>query len=808
MANKKIDVQALLQDPNFALVYAMTPASVPEEAAAVDAYLRARLPAAPLAAPRAAFNVVGSRVPRGHDIPRVKGTAQFTHDITLDGMLHAAVLYSPHPHARIRSITTEKAEALPGVRAVITYKNVYDYAPRAPLSRRPDRYILQDEVFLAGDEVAAVAADDIQTARNAVRLIQVEYEPLPASFGNPEEAAKDNAPRVFAGGNLAADARTIRVGDVDAGLAQADLRLEQRYEVPTLQHGELEPRDAVAMWDADDQLTVWTASQYAHGIRSSLATVFGVPISKVRVLSTHMGGGFGNKTSGDRVHFLPAVLARATGRPVKIYYRRPEHFTTATHKAANVVYLNAGVKRDGILTALDVRTYSDDGGWGGWTSSAQNAQESQQTLYQYGAARFQLYDVETNRFRTGPMRDINESAGVWALETHMDVLAERLGMDPVEFRLKNVTGERSPLNNLPWTSNGVRESIQRGAEAFGWKAKWHKPGARITGGKAHGVGMGVFASAKGSQSGAMSGVVKVERDGSVSVLTGAQEIGGGQETAMMMIAAEELGARLQDCQAYGTDSAFTSETGVTAASRQTKSGGMGILLAARNAKEQLFKLAMAPRSGNQPPLVPAAKIEELDSAGSFIFLKAEPSKRASFKDVLGTIPNVVIGAATAVTPPGWAQRTFGASFTELEVDLDTAEVTVLDYLAAHDVGKVINQLGIEQQFDGGLLFGFGFILYEELRLDPVFGFPIGNEWENYSMPTSLEVPARTRAIWVEQADKIGPFGAKGIGEPACTAPVASIANAVYNAIGTRFYQLPLDRPRLLEAIQAKGLRPA
>ncbi len=175
---------------------------------------------------------------------------------------------------------------------------------------------------------------------------------------------------------------------------------------------------------------------------------------------------------------------------------------------------------------------------------------------------------------------------------------------------------------------------------------------------------------------------------------------------------------------------------------------------------------------------------------------------------MGTIPNVVIGAATAVTPPGWAQRTFGATFTELEVDLDTGEVTVLDYLAAHDVGKVINRLGIEQQFDGGLMFGFGFSLYEELRLDPVLGFPIGSDWENYAMPTSLEVPLRTRAIFVEQADKIGPFGAKGIGEPACTAPVASIANAIYNAIGVRFFELPLDRARLLKAIEQKGLRPA
>ena len=804
---KKIDVAALLQDPNFMLVYTMTPASVPEEAAAVDEYLRGRLPASPLAEPKAAYAVLGARMVRGHDIPRAKGTAQYTHDIVVDGMLHAAVLSSPHPHAKIRSINTEKAEKLAGVRAVISFKNVFDYAPKLALSRRPERYLLQDEVFYAGDEVAVVAADDLQTARNAARLIEVDYQVLPASFGNPEDAAKEGAPKVFDGGNLAADARTITVGNADAAFAQADVRIDQRFEVPTLQHSTLEPRTAIAAWDADDQLTMWTSSQYAHGARSGTASALGIPISKVRVMSPHMGGGFGDKGGADRYNYLAAALARATGRPVKLYYRRPENFATASHKAANVIYLRAAAKKDGTLTALDVRSFSDDGAWGGWTASAQNSQESMQTLYQYQAARFQLYDVETNRFRTGPMRDINESVGVWALETEMDMLAEQLGIDPVELRLRNVTGERSPLNGLPWTSNGVREAIQRGAEAFNWKAKWHKPATRITGSKAHGVGMGVFASAKGSMGTPMSGVVKIERDGSVSVVTGAQEIGGGQGTAMMMIAAEELGARFQDCQVYGDDTAGTSDTGVTAGSRQTKSGGMGILLAARSAKAQLFPLAMAPRSGNQPPLVAATKVEDLDSSGGYVFLKSDPSKRASFKDIMATIPNVIIGSATAVTPAGWAQRTFGASFTELEVDLDTGDVNVLDYLAAHDVGKIINQLGVEQQFEGGLMFGFGFMLHEELRLDPQLGFPIGNNWENYAMPTALEVPQRTRAVYVESVDKIGPFGAKGIGEPACTAPVASIANAVYNAIGVRFFQLPLDRGRLLEAIQAKGLRP-
>ncbi|HZP94953.1 MAG TPA: xanthine dehydrogenase family protein molybdopterin-binding subunit [Candidatus Limnocylindria bacterium] len=801
---KDTDILSLLKDEDFMFTWVEYPSLVKEQADAILERLEGTYPTTSNSA-KPAYSIVGSRQLRHMDLPRLKGTAIYTHDVAPEGTLYAAILYSAaHAHAKITAIDTSQAEKLAGVRAVVTYKNIYSFgAEKHAIYTKPDRFILQDEVFYPGDEVAGVAADTQDIANAAIKLINVTYAPLPAFFGNPEDGAKPGAPQASPDGNLPAPVRTIKIGDVDAAFKASDVITEGRYETPTLQHAPLETKSIVVLWD-DDQMNLWVSSQHAHGARSKMAAYLSVPIAKVQAICNYMGGGFGDKSSNsvDRFAYIAAVLSKMTGKPVKLHYSRREEFSSSVHKAANVMYLKTGVKRDGTLLGFQVTTYSDQGAWNGASGSAQSSQEGQQTLYQYQAARFDQYNTFTNRYRTGPMRDVNESSGSWSMAVHMDRVAEQLGMDPVDFHLKNVTRDKSPFDGNPWTSNGIRECITRGAAEFNWKARWHKPAGRIVGRKANGVGMGIFASQKGSQSAPMSGIVKIERDGSVSVITGAQEIGGGQSTTMMMIAAEELGADLERCQVYGGDSALTSETGVTAGSRQTKSGGTGILMAARDAKRQLFTLAITPSGGKT--ILPATSIDQLDSSGGFVFLKSDPTKRASFATIMASIPNVIIASATVIPPRNVAQRSFGASFTELEIDLDTAEVTVLDYLAAHDVGKVINRLGIEQQFDGGLLMGMGFALSEALKVDPQFGFSVNSTYENYAMATSLDVPLKTRPLWIETIDSIGPFGAKGMGEPACTCPPPSVANAIYNAIGVRIYEVPASRERLLKAIaQAK-----
>ncbi len=796
---KNIDVAKLLSSPEFMETWAQYPSLVEEEAAVIMEHLSKIHPTVPLTVPKARYAVVGTRQLRHNDVPRIKGTAVYTHDVAPVGMLYGAIRYAAqHAHAKIKAIDTSKAEALPGVRAVVTYKNVYNFgAPKQPIQARPPRFILQDEIFAPGDEVAGVAADAQDIAEQAVRLIDVEWEPLPSYFGDPESGLSADAPKILPDGNLGSE--NIRdVGDPAKAMAAADIVVEGRYSTQTLQHGPLEPKAVVMSWDGD-QLTTWVSGQYLHGARSTLASIFGLPISKVRTIGEYMGGGFGDKSSPvDKFAYIAGVLSKMTSRPVRLYYSRREEFTSSVHKAANVHRVKAYAKRDGTLTAFDLKTFSDMGAHAS-TGSAQSGQEPFHRLYAYQGAHFEQRNVLTNRYRTGPMRDVNESSGVFSLEITMDRIAEQLGIDPVELRLKNVTGAKNPYDGFPLTSNGVREAITRGAETFGWKAKWHKPGARILGRKAHGVGMGCFASQKGSQGTPMSGIVKIERDGSVSVITGAQDVGAGQLTTMAMIAAEQLGSDLADTRAYGGDSGFTSDTGTSSSSRQTKSGGTGVRMAAVDAKEQLLKMALALQASGKP-VFPAKDAGELEAEGSFVFLKADPSKRASFAQVMGSGANVIIGSATVIPPPRIAQTTFGATFTELEVDLDTGEVTVLDYVGAHDLGKIINLLGVEQQFDGGLLMGFGFALGEALTVDPVKGFSVNSTWENYPMATSLDVPLKTRPVWVESIDTIGPFGAKGMGEPVCTGPVASIPNAIYNAIGVRIYDQPITRDKILAAI--------
>lgn len=796
---KNIDVAKLLNDPEFMETWAQYPTLVEEETAAIMEQLAKTHQTVPLTVPKASYAIIGTRQLRINDVPRLKGAAKYTHDVAPVGMLHGAIRYaSQYAHARIKSIDTSKAEKLPGVRAVVTYKNAYNFgAPKNAIQAKPPRFILQEEIFAPGDEVAGVAADTKDIAEEAVRLIDIEWEPLPAYFMDPEGAVADGAPKILPDGNLGS--QTIRdVGDPAKAFAAADITVEGRYSTQTLQHCPLEPKAVVMQWD-DDQLTAWVSGQYLHGARSSLADVFGLPISKVRTIGEYMGGGFGDKSSPvDRFAYIAGVLAKMSGRPVRLYYSRREEFTSSVHKAANVHRVKAGFKKDGTLTALDVKTWSDMGAHAS-TGSAQSAQETYQRLYAWQGAHFEMRNVLTDRFRTGPMRDVNESSGVFSMEITMDRAAEQLGIDPVELHLKNVAGPNNPYDGYPLTSNGIRDCLTRGADAFGWKTKWHKAGAKIANGKAHGVGMGCFASQKGAQGTPMSGVVKIERDGSVSVITGAQEVGGGQLTTMAMIAAEQLGADLAEVRTYGGDSGYTSDTGTTSASRQTKSGGTGVRLAAVDARDQLLKLALGYQAGGKAVFT-AKDASELDTGGGFVFQKSDPTKRASFADVMGSTPNVIIGHATVIPPPKIAQTGFGATFAEVEVDLDTGAVTILSYLGAHDAGKIINQLGIEQQFDGGHLMGFGFVLGEALIVDPLKGFSVNSTWENYPMATSLDTANKSQVVWIESIDTIGPFGAKGIGEPVCTGPVASIPNAIYNAIGVRINDQPLTREKILAAI--------
>jgi xanthine dehydrogenase molybdenum-binding subunit len=347
------------------------------------------------------------------------------------------------------------------------------------------------------------------------------------------------------------------------------------------------------------------------------------------------------------------------------------------------------------------------------------------------------------------------------------------------------------------------ECLQEGARSIGWQQKWHAPGAAITGTKAHGIGVAAHACAHGSMTMPMTSMMKIDQDGSLDVIVPSTEIGAGQATAMMMVAAETVGVKLEDAHPSWGDTAFTPDSSSSSGSRQVISAGSATRNAGLDLKRQLLEQAIKPLPPKNEPLL-NARLEDLDSGDSFIFLKSDPSKRVAIKDVVASTGGPMMGRGAHTIPPGIGMSTFAAGFAEVEVDLDTAgEVTILRYVGASDVGKAVNVLGVEQQMEGAISMSFGMALGEELKYDAPSGFPVIWNWENYAMPTVLEHPSFPdfRTIIVEPGDAVGPYGAKGVGEPPTSPPAAAIANAIYNAIGVRIREAPLTRDKVLAAIQ-------
>jgi len=788
----------LLDDPAFALAAAEEPDAHQDEIDQINDYLRSatpQLPAAAAAAAPSVLTIVGTRVRRLEDPARLTGQAIYASDVKLPNMLYTAILGSPHAHALVENIDTSAAEALPGVRAALTYKN----APNTRIGGPPDQFLMNQEVHFAGEEVAVVAAEDLQTATEAIRLIKVAYKILP-SITDMEKAFAPGAPDIVGtknGNRVASPTAPVKRGDFEKAYASAPVKHEGRYSTSTLQHAYLEPRAAVARWEGPDRLVTWVSTQYIAGVRADLATYFNMPRSHVRVICENMGGGFGGKTGAGRQARFAAVLAKMTQRPVRIYYDRPGDFKSGVHRYADIVTLKAGVAADGKLAAYSAYNLGDAGAYNAGSSALVPIQR----LYHVENGLFEHVGLITNRGPSGAQRCVGDPQGTWCQEIFMDELAERAGLNPLDFRLKNFETKIFQDNKLPWASCGIVDCVQLAAKEIGWQQKWHKPGAKITGTRAHGIGMAAHSCAHGSMGVPMSAMVRMDRDGSLDVNQTATEIGGGQSTAMMMIAAETVGVKLSDAQPGWGDTAFNPDAGGTYGSRATISVGSPVRNAALDLKWQILQRATTPLPpGNKPML--DAKPEDLDSADGYVFVKADPSKRVAMKDVVASTGSPMIGRGTHVPPPGYQQGVFSAGFAEIEVDLDTGELTLVRYVLSNDVGKAVNTLGVEQQMEGGASMSIGFGLAEEMKFDLPNNFPVMWNWENYAMPTTLEHPkwADFKPIIVEPIDALGPYGAKGVGEPPCAPPAPAIANALYNAIGVRIHDAPITRDKVLAAI--------
>ncbi|MCF8036530.1 MAG: xanthine dehydrogenase family protein molybdopterin-binding subunit [Desulfobacteraceae bacterium] len=727
--------------------------------------------------------IVGKRVARVDGYERLSGAAVYPSDIKLPNMIYGAILRCPHPHARIRKLNTDPARKKPGVRAVISGD-----APEAKgLQWKYDDYaapLFDPHCRFEGEVVAAVAADTRYQAWDAVRAIKVEYEVLP-HVSDHDQALDDKAPKVHENGNLVGSDEYTR-GDADKGLASADAVVEQTYQTPCELHTPMELHGCVANWDGD-RLTIWESSQGVYAVQSRISEVLDMPLSKVRVIGHYMGGGFGSKLQPGKYTVLAALLARKTARPVKMILTREETYLCVGNRPASTMRLKAGVKKNGTLTGLDFQCTGPSGAYPAGGTSLVDWQI--RDLYQCDNVRCSSKDVYMHAGPARPFRAPGHPQGSWALEQMMDDLAEKIGMDPVELRLKNIPEVSQARGNIPYTTTGLRQCIEKGAEQFGWKAAVKKAREHNRSNPAvkRGVGMGACVWIVGGGGPPATVAIKLFRDGSVNLNMGASDIGTGTKTVMALVAAEELGVRPEVIQIEHADTGTTQYATPSGGSKTVPTESPTVRNAAIDVKRQVLEMAAEDLE------VPAA---DLVYQGAEVVSRSNSEKRIRVTEVSRLKKRgVVMGVGyRGPNPEGKSVNPFGAQFCELEVNTGTGEVKILRFLGAHDSGRVLDRLTYDNQVFGGIVMGIGLGLTEFRQLDAKnTGKLCNRNWHDYKLPTALDVPADMESLPIEIDDpEANNTGAKGLGEPVTIPTAAAIANALYMATGVRFTRAPVN----------------
>ncbi len=732
-------------------------------------------------------DVVGKPIPRVDGYQRVSGSAVYPHDVILPEMLYAAVLRCPHANALVKKVDALEAAKMPGVRAVLTSND-----PEAGISvpypwwigDGPPMYLFDRHCRYAGEEVAVVAAESLNQAWDAVRRIKVEYEPLPFVL-DMEKAQAPGAPKVHDAGNLAGTPSADRRGDVDRGFAEADVVLEETYRTSFEIHTTMETHGCVAHWEGN-RLTVWETSQGVFDQRKDLARALGVPLSAVRVIGHYMGGGFGSKAELSKHTVIASVLSRKMGRPVKLFLTREEAFLCVGNRPAHVMKLKAGVKKDGTLTALKftnlgaIGAYADSDGGG----------LPVQALYLCPNVEIQESDVYINAGKCRAMRAPGFPQSAWALEQMMDALADRIGMDPVEFRLKNILSQ-SQISASRFTSSGLRECLTEGAKAFGWKEARERPAQ--TGPVSRGVGVAACLWAiQGGPPGTV--ILKLFPDGSINLNMGSSDLGTGTKTIMSMVVAEELGVPLNKIEIEHADTATTQYAQVSGGSHTVAITAPAVRSAAAEIKRQVLELAA--EELNQP-------VDSLVLKGGKVVSVGGPDKGLALSQIKNFAKKQeVVGIGSPDPgPEGKAVVSFAAHFAEVEVNRRTGEIRVVRFLAAHDSGRVMNRLTYENQVFGGITMGIGFGLTEARVLDARTGRVVNANWHDYKIPTAGDVPRDMTCLPVDPHDTLcNTAGAKGLGEPATVPTAPAIANAIYGATGIRVTHSPVTPMRILQLL--------
>ena len=765
------------------------------------------------------MSAVGSDVPRVDGNAKVSGSAQYTADIELPGMLHAKALRSPHPHAKLVSVDVSKAAALPGVIAVVTRDDLEGLNPYYGAVVEDQPVLAIERVRCVGDIVAAVAAEEREIAEEAVELIEVEYEPLPAVF-DVVEAAEPGAPIIHeerfetqaavfreqlnlnAGGNVCSVFRAAD-GDMDAGFADADEVFENTYRMPPVQHGHIEPHVATAVWESPNRLVVHTPCQNAVGLQEQLARIFDLPESGVRVVVPFVGGGYGGKTHA-RLEPVTALLARKAARPVQWVLTREEVFLTG-RRYGGFVRMKTGFKRDGTLVAREVEVFYDLGAYA--LSGPANAKTGSYVAsgpYRVPNRRLTTYAVYTNLPPAGPYRGVGVPHVAWAYESEMDRIARHLGMDPLELRLKNLLQEGDIfVTGESLVSVGISDCLRQAASGIGWRGREEQADGAAEGTLRRGKGLAVIMKSTTTPT-ASAASVRLNGDGSVMLLTSSTEIGQGVRTCLAQIVADRLGMPVERVTVSAPDTDVTPYDKSTSSSRTTFHMGNAALRAAEEVREQLLE------AGAQALEVDKADLE-LGAGG--VSVRGVPDRSLTIPQLLrvkyGDSVGSIFGSCNFQVKGGLDPKTgkgkaaafwfFSACAAEVEVDVETGKVRVLDIATSVDVGKAINPLQCWLQNEGSMLEALGAAFFEEMVFEQ--GQPVNGTLLEYMLPSMEDHPERFQSLLVETPHPDGPFGAKGAGEAVIPAVAPAIGNAVANALGgVNITELPLRPERIVAAL--------
>ncbi len=769
----------------------------------------------------AELTVIGKPVQRVDAEEKITGQAVYGYDLVLPNMLYGKTLFSTKAHAKIKKINTEKAKKLPGVVAVVTAENT-PWTHGESIKDKP--FLAQGKVRYIGEPVAAVAAEDEDIAQAAVKLIDVEYEDLPV-YTDPEAACKPGAVEIHEDFNKyrkvefivkgampnVAEHFKLRTGNVEQGFQDSDLVLEERYFVPIIQHAAMEPHSAHAQFDKESgRVTIWVANDAPFRALHEISEALGMPKEKIRFINPLQGGGFGSK-GGLKVEPIAVALAfHSNGRPVRVKFNREETFISTLTRHEAVVYSKTGVKKDGMLMAREMTIY-----WG----AGAYAEKSPTVCirgslpapgpYRIPHVKVDGYAVYTNKPVAGSYRGYGIPQGAWAGEQQIDEIAKRLGMDPIDIRMKNIFGEGDVSY---WGEQlhavGLKETLIKATEAIDWgkKPAVTRPGLKI------GKGFACIQKPTRSPTTSAAGVL-VNARGDVTVLAGTVEIGQGCNTILSQVAAEELKVPMEKVRMHQLDTDVIPFDASTTSSRSTYHMGNAVRRASIHAREQILEAAS--------PML-EAEVKDLAYGDGKVFLKDQPQQALPIGEVVrrklgingevrgdGSYTYEIgkdLDLETGHSDHASAFYMYATQAAEVAVDEDSGRVRVLRMSAAHDVGKAINPLNCVAQIEGGVVMGIGSALHEEMVVDNS-GKVRNPSFLDYHLATSLDIP-EIIPIVVECHEPEGPYGAKGLGEPGLAPTPAAIGNAVADALGVRVYDLPLKPENVYWAIQNRKKKSA